>query len=198
MRARGAFIMMTAVLVGCGSSPPTRFYSLDAVQPARAPAGDATTPPLKVNAVRIPPLLDRRAIVRREAGNRLDISAQDRWGASFGEMAREVLTEDLQNRLPPGTVIPPNTPAPGNSRGLVVDILSFVPDGTGQVALTCDWTLLEGAPPKPVVLRTARLTQPGGDNPSNQAEAMSELLGKLADQIAAAASTKAVAAAPQR
>lgn len=128
-------------------------------------------------------------MVRREAGNQLDISSQDRWGASFGEMARSVLTQDLQSRLPPGTVIPPNTPAPANARGLVVDILSFVPDGSGQVALTCDWTLLEGAPARPVLLRTTRLTQPTGNTPSSQADAMSELLGKLADQIAAAAAS---------
>ncbi len=198
MRALCILTLVTALLSGCGSSPPTRFYSLDAVKPERVPATEGTIPPLEVNAVRVPPLLDRRAIVRRETGNQLDISSRDRWGASFGEMARDVLTEDLQNRLPPGAVIPPNTPAPANTRGLVVDILSFVPDGTGQVALTCDWTLLEGAPAHPVLLRTTHLTQPTADNPSNQAEAMSELLGKLADQIAAVASTKSVAGAPQR
>ncbi len=198
MRDLCALIMVIAVLAGCGSSPPTRFYSLDAVQPERVPSEAGTASKLKVDAVRIPPLLDRRAIVRREAGNQLDISSQDRWGASFGEMARDVLTEDLQTRLPPGTVIPPNSPAPDNTRGLVVDILSFVPDGRGQVDLTCDWTLLEGAPAHPVLLRTSHLTQPTGDNPSNQAEVMSELLGKLADQIAAADSGQAISPAPPK
>jgi uncharacterized lipoprotein YmbA len=184
-----------AALAGCGSSPPTRFYALDAVKPEHAagPSG-ATVTPLKIDAVHIPPLLDRRAMVRREVGTQLDISSQDRWGASFGEMARAVLTEDLQSRLPPGAIVAPNAPAPPNARGLVVDILSFVPNGSGQVALTCDWTVLEGAPAHPILQRTAQLTQPAGDSPANQADAMSELLGKLADQIAAAASTGTTAA----
>jgi uncharacterized lipoprotein YmbA len=154
--------------------------------------------PVKVNAVHIPALLDRRAIVRRESGNRLDISAQDRWGASFGEMARGILTQDLQSRLAPGSIIPPNAPAPRDARGLVVDILSFVPNGSGQVVLSCDWVLLEGAPAHTTLLRTVHLSQPAGDSPSDQADAMSELLGKLADQIAATISSQAVAGLPQQ
>ena len=175
-------------LVGCGSSPPTRFYALDAVKPVEVRSSPASVKPVKVNAVHVPPLLDRRAMVRRESGHQVDISSQDRWGASFAEMTRDVLTEDLQNRLPPGVVVPPNAPAPGNARGLVVDILSFMPNGAGHVVLACDWSLLEGAPPHPVLMRTMHLSQPAGDTPASQAEAMSGLLGKLADEIAAALS----------
>ena len=151
---------------------------------------------MKVDAVHIPALLDRRAMVRSAAANQLDISSQDRWGASFGPMARGVLTQDLQSRLPSGTVIPPEVPAPRNARGLVVDILSFIPDGSGQLALNCDWALLEGTPAHPVLSQTARLSEPVANTPSSQAHAMSELLGQLADQIAAAASQEATRDTP--
>ncbi len=196
---RGVLPMLVgaAVLAGCGSSPPTRFYTLDAVKPEGSAPSKADVMQVKVDAVHIPPLLDRRAIVRRQAGNQLDISSQDRWGAAFGEMARGVLTQDLQSRMAPGAIIPPDAPAPRDARGLVVDILSFVPDGSGQVVLTCDWALLEGAPAHATLLRTVHLSQPAGDSPSSQAGAMSELLGKLADQIASTLSTQAVARAPQ-
>jgi uncharacterized protein len=189
-------LVFAAILAGCGSSPPTRFYALDAVKPQGSVPSQTAGTPVKVNAVHIPPLLDRRAIVRRQAGNQLDISSQDHWGASFGEMARGVLTQDLQSRMAPGTIIPPDAPAPADARGLVVDILSFVPDGSGQVGLTCDWALLEGAPAHTTLLRTVHLSQPGGDSPSSQAAAMSELLGKLADRIAATLSGHPVAGVP--
>ncbi len=197
---RGVLLMIAgaAILAGCGSSPPTRFYTLDAVKPESTVAGKAPAAAVKVDAVHIPALLDRRAIVRRQAGNQLDISSQDHWGASFDEMARGVLTQDLQSRMAPGVVIPPEAPAPQGARGLVVDILSFVPDGSGQVVLTCDWALLEGAPAHTTLLRTVHLSQPAGDSASSQADAMSELLGKLADQIAATLSTQAIAQAPQQ
>lgn len=197
MRDLLPLLVSAAVLAGCGSSPPTRFYTLDAVKPDGPAPSKAAAAPVKVNAVHIPALLDRRAIVRRQAGNQLNISSQDRWGASFGEMARGVLTQDLQSRMAPGAIIPPNAPAPRDARGLVVDILSFVPDGSGQVVLSCDWALLEGAPAHTTLLRTVHLSQPAGDSPSSQADAMSELLGKLADQIAATLSTQALAGAPR-
>ena len=112
-------------------------------------------------------------------------------------MAQSVLTQDLQNRLPPGSIIPPDSPAPPNARGLVVDILSFVPDGSGQIALTCDWSLLEGTPPHPVLSRTVHLSQSASDTPNSQANTMSELLGKLADQIAATVASGPNSAATQ-
>lgn len=76
-------LICAAILAGCGSSPPTRFYTLDAVKPRGSVPSKAAVTPVKVNAVDIPALLDRKAIVRRQAGNQLDISSQDRWGASF-------------------------------------------------------------------------------------------------------------------
>ena len=196
MRSLCALITV-AWLAGCGSSPPTRFYSLDAVKPTGARVADGAITPVKVNAVHVPPLLDRRSMVRHQAGNQLEISSQERWGASFDEMAQSVLTQDLQNRLPPGSIIPPDSPAPPNARGLVVDILSFVPDGSGQIALTCDWSLLEGTPPHPVLSRTVHLSQSASDTPNSQANTMSELLGKLADQIAATVASGPNSAATQ-
>jgi uncharacterized lipoprotein YmbA len=58
-----------AVLVACGTSPPTRFFTLDAAPPATAPASAYAGAPLRVVAVNIPPALDRvRAPCRRAGG----------------------------------------------------------------------------------------------------------------------------------
>lgn len=181
---RGMALVAAALTVaGCGSSPPTRFYTLDAVAPQSSPRHALQTP-VKVDAVHVPAVLDRRSIVRGESGNELQISSQDRWGADFGEMARRVLTQDLEQRLPSGTVIPPDSPAPDNARGIVVEILSFEPDGAGQVALDADWTLLQGSPAQPLLQRSVRLAKAAGDSAGSEAAAMSTLLGRLADDIA--------------
>jgi len=201
--ARTAHELVSALLLGllvsgCGSSPPTRFYALDAVaapdkpvaapdKPVAAQDKPAAAPdtPLKVAAVHVPPALDRNEIVRGESHNELAISAQDRWAADFGEMARRVLTQDLQSRLPPEAVIAPDSPAPPDARGLVVDILTFQPQADGELVLSADWSLLQGAPPRPVLQRSVRLTAPAADSAGGEAAGMSQLLAQLADDIAA-------------
>lgn len=177
-------LILLSLLSACASSPPTRFFALDAVEPAAAPAG-ATGDPVKIDAVHIPPALDRSSLVRGESGNQLEISSQDRWAGDLGEMIRRVLTQDLASRLPSGMVIAPESPAPASARGLVVDILTFQPQSPGEVVLDADWTLLEGTQSNPVMRRSEHLTATAAPSAQGEAAAMSTLLGQLADHIAA-------------
>lgn len=134
---------------------------------------------------RSPAALDRNSIVRGESGNQLQISSKDRWAGDLGEMIRRVLTQDLASRLPAGMVIAPQSPAPSDARGLVVDILTFQPQATGEVVLDADWTLLEGMQSNPVLRPSAHLTAPAAGSAQGEAAAMSALLGQLADSMAA-------------
>ena len=177
-----ALLLLT--LTACASSPATRFFALDPVAPgAAADRSGETVAPVKVDAVHVPPTLDRESMVRGESGNQLEISSQDRWAGDLGEMIRRVLTQNLASRLPPGKVIAPESPAPPSARGLVVDILTFQPQG-GEVVLDADWTLLKGTQSNVVLNRSVHLTAPGASSAQGQAAAMSTLLGQLADGIA--------------
>lgn len=183
--------LILVVVAGCGSSPRTRFYTLNPVAPTTR-MSVSNRPPLKISAVHIPGVLDRNSIIRSETNYQLGISSQERWGADLGQMIRRTLTQDLQQRLPDGMVIPPQSPAPDSARGLVVDILSFGPDASGQLELEATWTLLAGSPARVMLQRTAHLTesavQPAARESSSsasaQAAAMSALLARLADDIA--------------
>jgi len=180
---RAALVVLGVILIGgCGSSPPVRFYVLDAVVPGHVRSMRVSAP-VKVDAVHVPATLDRNQMVRGESDNELRLSSEDRWAANFGDMARRVLTQDLQSRLPPGAVIAPDSPAPVNARGIVVDILSFQPDASGKLVLVADWTLLQGSPPAPLLQRSFRRSVPAGISAAAQAGAMSQLLGRLADEI---------------
>jgi uncharacterized protein len=147
--------------------------------------------PVKVDAVHIPPALDRDSMVRGENGNQLEISSQDRWAGDLGETIRRVLTQNLQSRLPAGMVIAPEAPAPAGARGLVVDILTFQPQAAGpsapaggEVVLDADWTLLEGPQSNPVLSRSVHLAAAAAPSAQGEAAAMSTLLGELADSMA--------------
>ena len=188
MRITGALILAIA-LAGCGSSPPTRFYSLEPTA-AVAPTQLSLQAPIKVDAVHVPSVLDRKEIVKGEHNYQLSISSQDRWGGDFGDMVRRVLTQDLQQRLPAGMVIGPDNSAPADARGVVVDILSFQPRSAGVVELDADWVLLQGSPPRTAVHRSVQLREPFEGSVDSQADAMSRLVGKLADDIARASANQ--------
>ena len=189
MTSRLIPVLLLLTLTACASSPPTRFFALDptsAGAPAAASGGadHDTAKPVKIDAVHIPPALDRNSMVRGESDNQLQISSQDRWAGDLGEMIRRVLTQDLASRLPGGMVIAPDSPAPPRARGLVVDILTFQPQAGGEVVLDADWTLLEGTQSNPVLRRSVHLTGSAAASAQGEAAAMSTLLGQLADSIA--------------
>lgn len=177
-------VLALLTLAGCASSPPTRFFALDPVSAGSSAATGDTGAPVRVAAVHIPPALDRDSMVRGESDNQLEISSQDRWAGDIGEMIRRVLTQDLAQRLPSGTVIAPESPAPAGARGLVIDILTFQPQA-GEVVLDADWTLVQGTQANPVLRRSVHLTLSATPSAQGEAEAMSALLGQLADGIAA-------------
>lgn len=187
MRRVAAGIALMA-LAGCGSSPPTHFFTLDPTAP-QTEVKAASDAPIQVASVHIPAALDRLSMVRGEQDHQLTISDQDRWGAPFDDMTRRVLTQDLSRRMPPGMVLPPDAKLSGDARGVVVDILDFQPDASGRVTLDADWTLLQGDPAKPILRRSVHLTDQGSDSAADQAAAMSRLLGQLADQIVSGVSS---------
>jgi uncharacterized lipoprotein YmbA len=193
--------LLILTLTACASSPPTRFFTLEPVAPGGQATGGAADAggagrgqPVKVDAVHIPPALDREAMVRGASGDQLEISSQDRWAGDLGETIRRVLTQNLASRLPAGMVIAPEAPAPASARGLVVDILTFQPQAGGDVVLDADWTLLQGTQSNPVLSRSVHLSAAAAPSAQGEAAAMSNLLGELADRMAAQISAASSAA----
>lgn len=190
-------LSLLLLLPGCGRSPSTTFFVLSAVRPDTA-ARSRVVQPIQLRAVHIPGVLDRTERVS-ESGDRLQINQFQQWGAPLADMIRRVVSEDLSARLPAGTVVPPDAPAPPGTRGLVLDVQEFLPQSTGQVALQATWTLLaptEAEKPKAeassqpadrTVLAAGRqrLELSAGASADSQVGAMSELLGRLADAIVA-------------
>lgn len=169
----------------CATSQPTRYFSLNP-EPAAAPKASAPRHPVQVTAFQIPAVLDRQSMVRSGPGGSLIIDEQDQWGAPLGSMAGNILAQDLSARLPEGSVIMPNAPAPPDAAQLIVTTSTFRPGTDGEVHLKGSWILMSGLPPKTVISRDIDLKDnvvPG--DASSQAQAMSRLLGRLADKITA-------------
>ena len=178
-----AFATAIVVLAGCANSPPTVYYTLDPVPPAAAAApAPAAAAPLRVDAVHLPPVLNQPEIYLRQGPNELRVDDFARWAAPLGEMMQRTLTQDLASRLPPGAVIYPGATPPSKVAGLTLDVLAFeVVDGQGR--LSASWT--SGVQPA-LQSRTLQLSTPvQGSGPRAVAEALSTLMGRVADDIAA-------------
>jgi uncharacterized lipoprotein YmbA len=176
---------LAVVLAGCGHGPSTRFYVLSPVGPAGATAGAVYRgAPIRVIAVHVPPTLDRPELVRSIDADEVALRDFDRWAAPLGDLARQALTQDLLDRLPPGAVLFPDVQTASVHRDLVLDILAFS-QTHGVGVLDISWTLL--APPgssRPLT-GTVRLTAPAlAAGAEGEAELLSRLLAQAADQIA--------------
>ncbi len=184
-----AVFAASALLAGCaGSSAPTAYFTLQPVAPTVAVpyAG----PPVQVLAVHLPAALDRVELLRETAPGRFEVDDFARWAGPPGRIARQALTEDLVNRLPPGAVVFPDAVKPINALGVTVDILSLRSSG-GSTQSDISWTWRPTDPATlargpAASLRTVRLSTPAGDgSPAATAQALGALLGQVADRIAA-------------
>jgi len=189
MRTLGGAILAGVAVSACAGAQ-TKFYTLDAAPAATLISVDYAGPPVRVDAVHIPPSLDRPELVRETSQNRFTVSDNDHWAAPLGELLRRVLTQDLAARLPNGKIIFPDAPKPIGAGGVVVDILDITPSA-GIVTMDVSWTVLTpSAKPaeasRPQVLQHAiRLTTPAGGGVSSDASELSALTDQLAGRIAA-------------
>jgi uncharacterized lipoprotein YmbA len=154
--------------------------------------------PVQVAAVHIPPVLDRRQLVRMTGENRVQISDTERWSAALDDMVRNVLSQDLAARLPQGRVILPDAPPPPGTGTLVVTIAQFGPEATGDVHLTGSWTLLTGGSDTPILERDFHLEAGPAASADATAAAMSRTLGQLASAIASTLSQHGLSLSPAR
>ena len=181
-----ATVLLITLLASCRSSPPKHFFVLEPI-PAQRRSTPATGTMVQVAAVNVPASLDRQEMVREAASGSLQISDMNRWGAPLADMTQNVLTRDLTTRLPAGAVLPPRTSAPQGTFELTVDLLQFGRDATGNVVLDGGWALYRLGSDTPVMNRQVKLSEgAGGADYAAQAQAMSRLLGHMADEIASA------------
>ena len=178
--ALGALVALT--VVACGSSPPTRYYRLEVAairSPALVAIGHGV---VRIEAVTIPPELNRLEIVTRTGPNRVHVSGADRWAAPLDVQIRRVLSQNLSRRLPPNSVADPDEPAGGDPRrALWVEIVEYVADARCAVTLRANWTLRE---PDDTDRRGSEEVSVSPLPDCQLAAAMSEALGLLADRLA--------------
>jgi uncharacterized lipoprotein YmbA len=171
------------VLSGCGSSPPTRFYTLNET-PASGGGVSAGVGQVVIGSVSIPGEIDRPEIVRKVGANQLSVAGSDRWAAPLEDIIRRVLIDDIARRAPGS--------AAEQQRFVSVDIHEFYGDAGCNVTLRAVWTLKQTG----VQSASEEISVPSsGECPATLAATMSMALGQLSDRIIAGVARVAPAAA---
>jgi uncharacterized lipoprotein YmbA len=104
-----AGVLATAVLAGCGSSPPSHFYTLN---PGEASAPAVANPPwlIELAPVDMPSQVAKNQLVVQQSATQVDVLEQERWASLPGDEVRRALSGDLTQQL--GTIDVYGTPHP--------------------------------------------------------------------------------------
>jgi uncharacterized lipoprotein YmbA len=174
-------------LGGCRSAS-TRIYTLEPAAPA-AHVDVYRAPALRVDTVSVPVSWDRMEILAPSAAGTLQISDFDHWAAPLAQMIRQTLSDDLDQRLPSGSVIYPRLPKPSGALGVNVDILDVDIAGS-QASMRASWIIAPAGNPQGAKRSAASLRSAmSSEDPAAVAHAWSDLMGQLADRIAADAAS---------
>jgi uncharacterized protein len=193
MLVRTTLLVLVAaplVLAGCGTTPPSKYYVLNAVKAQETASQTSTASQsafIAVGPVQIPDHLDRPQIVTRTARNELAINEFDRWGGSLKENVDRVLVENLSVLLASDgvTIVSWKRRVPGAHRlSVEMNLFDAVPGRSVLVKAT--WSVSSPDGTKSLLVRGSTVSQPLTDKGSSAVvAAMSQALGALSQEIAA-------------
>jgi uncharacterized protein len=173
---------VAATLTACHSAA-TRIYGLEPISPVSR-MDKYQAPALRVDTVSVPAGWDRSEILGLSAAGQLQISEFDHWSAPLPQIVRQVLSDDLDQRLPTGSVIFPRLPRSGVAVGVDVDILGFNLVGS-RASMRASWLIIPPTGAQSGKRGAASLEcSITSAEPTGVARAWSELVGQLADRIA--------------
>ena len=190
---------MIALASGCSVLEPqedhTRYFVLTPT------SGENSTPPAKavstshdllvgLGPITLPQYLERPEVITRLSDTEFSASNNDRWGEPLDASVLRVLAQDLASHLPNSEIVafPWSKKAPIDYR-ISVEFRRLERTADGRTVVQAVWTLRTGSDNR--VLRTGTTTAIGsaGNDQSSASAALSQGVGQLSAQIAAAVET---------
>ena len=186
LRLASAAALVT-VLAAC-SSAPTRFHTL--IPPSVPLAGSGSAFVIDVQSVGVPPQVDLPSLVLRQGASGIAVVDGERWASPLGDEIRGALSADLASRL--GTHDVHGLPRSKDARVVRVqlDVRRFDSEVGGSATLEAGWSVRAGDTANASC--ASRVSEPAGSSYDSLVDAHQRAIGKVADQVAAAA--RAVAA----
>jgi len=182
-------IVSTLFFAGCGRSPDSKFYILNAIdRSASIPIATRQSPSVvvKVGPVSIPDMLDQSQIVSRSGGNMLVVNEYNRWSGDFQSDIQRTIGENISILVPTDQVsLSQEIMFLPVDFQVIINIREFDGSLGGVVTLNADWTVSRKTKDKSVMAQKS-VFQENTDGVDYQAyvAAQSRLLEKLSAVIA--------------
>ena len=174
-------------LAGCGSSPKTHFYVLNA-EHVSASLSDKKAKVVGVGvwSVNLPKLLNRPEIVTRSDQYTIELADFHQWAGGLGNNMTRLIASELGRRLQSDrVVISPWSSYRKNDYQVKIHIDRFDGELGKEIVLSGAWSLLNSEGNKELTREafTYKL-QANGKSYSDMAAALSQLTVRLSEQIA--------------
>ena len=189
---RHALAALTAIallLSGCGTTKPSRFYTLNPISETESVATastDAEYGTIGVGPVNLPQYLDRPQIVTRVSPNRFEIAEFDRWGGALKDDFTRTLAENLARLMPAERIAThPWRRAASIDYQIPLEIVRFDGERGKDLVLNVDWQILaNGGDTQLISKRSSFEETVAGTSYDDMVAAQSRALGRLAREIA--------------
>jgi uncharacterized protein len=182
-----ALVALALLLAGCGGTPASRYYHMDAGPP---PAAAVTEGPVVfVDRAVVAAYADRSPLVLRRGAAEVEFAEFDVWAEPIAGQITAVLVDALGNRFGRANVLP--TPSSRHREPdfrVAIEVLRFEIGTDQRALLDARWTLLRGPDELFEATGRERLTALPDDLAAfdARAAALAATLVQLAQQIAGA------------
>ncbi|MEW6166604.1 MAG: PqiC family protein [Pseudomonadota bacterium] len=182
---RPVLLTAAALLSACGSSVPTRFYTL--LRPAAAATAAQTPPPYAIEVLRVsvPEQVDVPQLVLRTGDGELALVETRQWIAPVGREVRAAVSDRLVHELGVADVSDLARPAGLSVRRIRIDVSRFESVLGAYALLEAGWSVTDEA--RGVVLTCAtRVREPVPAGYEALVAGHQRTVARLAAEIAAA------------
>ena len=187
--------LLLAVLSGCATSPPQRFYLLSSLDinasSQMQPSADERCFAIGIGPIRIPDYLDRPQIVTRRASGEIALAEFDRWGEPMKDNLTRALAKNLSILLCTNTIafFPWRGGIPIDYR-IEMEVLRLDGSLGGNISLEAWWMVLSGNGKRMLLAKKSNFTEAaGGKDYQSLVAAQGRALGHLSREIAEAIKT---------
>lgn len=184
-----SIVVIAAATYGCGTTAPSRFYTLDvtAVPDGAEPVGTAVL----VGPVSVPASVDRPEFVVQAAPNRVDIDDFNRWASPLSDSIAQAVAGDLVKLLGTQNVAAAPLANFEPAYRVTIDVQRFDSIRGQAVLVEAVWTVRKTAVGVTRSGRTVAREAVQGDGFDALAAGHSRALAKMSADIAAAIRTEA-------
>ena len=178
-------ILLAGSVSGCGSSPPSSFYTLS--PSPLTPIGSVSDSNIMIGPVDLPDYLNRPQIVTRGNGSELKLAQFNRWAEPLDESIQRMLTRNVSTLLDSDQVVGyPSKQVFGQHYHVPVRIQRFDSDKRGHAVLEAKWGILDSKGDRLAPVQSGRFeSQTSNTNDYNQiVAALDDTVGQLSVAIA--------------